>query len=236
MTREFHAYDLSHLVVLFLTLAIPALMVYLVRVRKLTHAASLCSWFLAFLLLGDNLALLAYGLTVEPRDWIELLPMHLCDWLTFSAAAALIWKKRFLYECTYFIGLAGTLHGLLTPDLHYAFPHFYFFAFFIAHGGIIAAILFLTFGLNLRPYPVSMLRAFLAIQFYLLCAAGVNLALGTNFGYLKAKPINPSLMDYLGPWPWYLLSMEGLAVLFFLLYYLPWWIWDMSRRHVNGKQ
>jgi uncharacterized membrane protein YwaF len=41
--------------------------------------------------------------------------------------------------------------------------------------------------------------------------------------YLRAKPPNTSLLDALGPWPWYLAATEFVACGVFLLLYLPFW-------------
>jgi uncharacterized membrane protein YwaF len=49
----------------------------------------------------------------------------------------------------------------------------------------------------------------------------VNRILGTNFGFAAKPPDNPSLIDHLGPWPWYLLSMSAIALVLYLLLALP---------------
>jgi uncharacterized membrane protein YwaF len=50
---------------------------------------------------------------------------------------------------------------------------------------------------------------------------GINAWLGTNFGFTAHKPVNPSLLDHMGPWPYYLLGMQGMAVVLFSLLALP---------------
>lgn len=159
--------------------------------------------------------------------------MHLCDWVTFIAITALIIRKQLLYEMTYFWGLAGTLQATITPDLPYGFPHFYFFTFNISHSGILIAAAFLTFGMNFRPQPISILRAFLWLQTYAVTTVIVNVITDQNYGYLCRKPINPSLLDHLGDWPWYILSLEMIALTFFVIYYLPFWIYDLWQKRVK---
>jgi uncharacterized membrane protein YwaF len=45
--------------------------------------------------------------------------------------------------------------------------------------------------------------------------------LKTNFGYLAHPPPNPSLIDHLGPWPYYIIGLETIALVLFLLLTLP---------------
>jgi uncharacterized membrane protein YwaF len=52
-------------------------------------------------------------------------------------------------------------------------------------------------------------------------ALSINFLLDTNFGFATRPPDNPSLIDHLGPWPWYLLWMQLIAILVFLLLALP---------------
>jgi hypothetical integral membrane protein (TIGR02206 family) len=226
----FIAYSLSHWVVIVLMILISIVLILLARPAPEGKKSGILSWLLASVLILTMLTMLVHGIMIEPQKIEDLLPMHLCDWLGLLAPFALILRRQFFYEIIYFLGLAGTIQGVLTPDLAYGFPHLYFFTFFIAHCGIIIAVAYMTFGLKMRPYPISILRAFLFIQFYLCCAALVNFLLNTNFGYLREKPNNPSLLDHLGPWPWYLVNVEILTVFLFLLYYLPWWLDDRLKK------
>ena len=81
-----------------------------------------------------------------------------------------------------------------------------------------------------RPEPRSILRAWIALNLLAGVAALVNWALGTNYLYLGGKPAGASLLDWLGPWPWYLLSVEALALFSFALWYLP-----FARRRAEAR-
>jgi len=217
--------DPAHVAVLIITFSLPFLLAY--WGRKQEKARALIPWILASILLLNKIVVFTYACVQDAVPWSQRLPMQLCDWVTFITAAALIWgqKYRLLKELAYFWGLAGTLQATLTPDLPYSFPHFYFFTFHISHSGIIISVLYLVFGMGLRPTFRSVLRSFLWIQTYGISAGLTNWLLNENYGYLCRKPLNPSLLDYLGEWPWYILSLEVLAFLFFVLYWLPFLIW-----------
>ena len=66
-----------------------------------------------------------------------------------------------------------------------------------------------------------MLRTFVWLNLYLLLLIPVNLTLDANYFYLMEKPLNPSILDYFGPWPFYILVCELLAMGFFAIAYVP---------------
>ena len=44
-----------------------------------------------------------------------------------------------------------------------------------------------------------------------------GLIVTANHGFLRRKPDSPTLFDLLGPWPWYQLSLEAIALVPFLV-------------------
>ena len=150
-----------------------------------------------------------------------LVPLHLCDLAILLAIGCLLWLHRAATEVLYFWALSGTLLAMLTPDLRYDFPHPEFLLFFGLHGLVVASAVTLTAGLGLTPRPRAPQRVFLFTIAYALLVAGVNQAFGTNFLFLCAKPENPTLLDYLGPWPFYLLACAAMGLTAFHLLDLP---------------
>jgi hypothetical integral membrane protein (TIGR02206 family) len=162
----------------------------------------------------------------SPAAALTWLPMHLCDWATIAAILALLFRWQLSYELAYFWSLGGTLQALLTPDIVDDFPTIWFLVFFFGHGTVIVSVIFLTLALGMRPWPQSLLRAFLWSNVYLLCAALVNYLFDANYGYLREKPQRASLLDYLGPWPIYIAGLEIVAAFMFLVLYAPFFIAD----------
>ena len=150
------------------------------------------------------------------------LPLALCD-LALIVAAVACWAPwwALAVELTYFWGLTGTLQAVLTPDLSASFPQLEFFEFVVGHVGIVIAALYLVVGLRLRPRPGSVPRVF-AITVAWTAVVGVfDWATGSNYMFLAATPQNVSLLSVLGPWPWYILSAAGVALVLLLLLDAP---------------
>lgn len=222
MPPAFHPFSFEHGIALLVGLI--GMAAFLMAGKRGGHPRLAATGLLAFF----NLA--AYPLNqlawrhIPDAGLENLLPLHLCDIAAILAGFALLFRRRLLAELTYFWGLAGTLQGLLTPAIEVGFPSLPFITFFLQHFAIVTAALFLPIvdGWKLdTPWWKSPLRAFLWVNLYLLASIVINPLLGTNFGFSLHKPTNPSLLDHLGSWPWYLLSLEGVALLFFLLLTLP---------------
>ena len=142
----------------------------------------------------------------------------MAGWL---AVAALFGAPPLARELLYFVALTGTTQALLTPDLGAAFPSFPAATFFLAHGLTVAAVVFLLATRRLSPRPGAWWRSLLAVDAYAASVFALDRVLGANYLYLAHKPPVPTLLDVLGPWPWYLVSCEFLAAAIFLLLQLP---------------
>ncbi|WP_341403512.1 YwaF family protein [Luteolibacter soli] len=180
---------------------------------------------LAFLCLTAFGYTQAAWLTIDgDPDLDSSLPLQLCDLAAIIAGFALITEKRTLCLLTYFWGLAGTIQALLTPAITVGFPHPAFFSFFVHHFAIVGAAFYLPIirgWRTERPWWKGPLTALLLGDLYVLLSMVVNAWLGTNFGFTAHKPVNPSLLDHMGPWPYYLLGMQVMAVVLFSLLALP---------------
>ncbi len=171
------------------------------------------------------MGLVAFEVTMAVRGgWARpeyLLPLHLCDAAIVLAIYALLTRGRRAAELLYFWAGAATTVAMLTPDLSLGFPRWEFFVFFGLHGLVVVSALALTFGFGLAPRPGAPGRAFLVTLLYAALVGAIDLAGGFNFMFLRAKPDTPTLLDFMGPWPLYLLAGALIAFGLFRLLDLP---------------
>jgi hypothetical integral membrane protein (TIGR02206 family) len=170
------------------------------------------------------LSLAAWWSLAAEKSIDNLLPFHLCDIAAITAGIALITKRPLFCALTYFWGLAATVQGLLTPAITVGFPALPFVMFFVHHFAVVTAALYLPLVTGWRPkqpFWKGPLEVYGWSLVYLAFAISANRLLGSNFAFASRPPDNPSLIDHLGPWPWYLLAMQVIALAFFFLLALP---------------
>jgi len=149
------------------------------------------------------------------------LPLHLCEAGCFVVAAALWWRTRFAFEISYFWGLGGTLPGLFTPNIPGHFPEPVYFQYYAEHGLLVLGAFYLVVALRMRPATRAVLRVSLATAIYATAVGVVDYLTGGNYLFLRNLPPTRTLLDYMGPWPWYIVTLTVLAIGVFSLLYMP---------------
>ena len=150
------------------------------------------------------------------------LPLQLCD-LAWMVAVVALWSgRRWASDLLYFWGLTLTVQGLITPALGYGYPHIGFFMFFAMHCLVVWAAIYRTWGMGFRPDWGSYRCAVVVTLGWMGLMLLVNALLGTNYGFVSAKPASASILDALGPWPVYLFWEVVIAMAAWALLTLPW--------------
>ena len=189
--RKMQLFGWLHLTILFLTLAVPFALSQFTRRQQRPALARYLATSIAAILILNRIMAVSWGVHEHTiTRWQDALPMHLCDWASCAVIIALVWRGQLAYELAYLWGLAGTFQAVLTPDLAQTFPNPFFIGFFVDHCGIIVSVLFMTWGLGMRPRPGSVLRVWGWTQGYVVCVPRlVDWLTRTNYGYLAAKPV-----------------------------------------------
>ncbi len=218
---RFYAFSAEHLVMLLLFSGTIALLYIGRHWLKEGNRSRAGRYVLASILLLAELSLNWWYWQEQIFNVKDTLPLELCSISLYLCIIMLLLRQKFIFQIVYFIGIGGAIQALLTPVLFYGFPHFRFFQFFIAHMVIILSVLYMVWVEGLRPTLKSVGLTMLALNLLLVIVLPLNWLLGGNYMFLAYKPETASLLDFLGPYPWYLLSLEAFALCFFLLLYLP---------------
>lgn len=159
---------------------------------------------------------------VEHRWYVQYnLPLHLCELGCFVLAAALWWRVQFAFEVAYFWGVGGTLPGLFTPSIPGHFPQPVYFQYYAEHGLVVLGALYLVFVLRMRPAKHAVLRVFTATLVYAVVVWFVDLATNGNYLFLRYLPPTKTALDYMGPWPWYIVTGTIIAIIVMNVLYAP---------------
>jgi hypothetical integral membrane protein (TIGR02206 family) len=162
------------------------------------------------------------------------LPLHICSIMVWLSIYMLLTKNYKIFEFAYFIGLAGALQPLLTPEAGiYGLWHFRALQTLVVHGTLVIAPIYLATKENFRPTWGSFLRVAIGTNIYMIIIHFVNLAIGSNYLFTISKPPTASLLDMLGPWPFYLLAMEAIGFVLFFLLYLPFMVKDIRAKRAQ---
>ena len=141
-------------------------------------------------------------------DWGSSLPLELCS-ISLIVTILLLWTgNNKFYSFVFFAGIGGAIQAVATPVLDMNFPHFRFFHFFYTHFGIILTALYFTWVKGYRPTFKGVIQTMITLNVLLPFLFAINLLKEGNYMFLQQKPRGGSLLDFLGPYPWYVLSLE----------------------------
>ena len=208
----------AHLAILCTVPAIAALLA--VAHRKRVQGSQVLRFVLALLLFATTFSYYAYFAATGAQMFPYHVPLELCDASLWLVIASLLSLNPAIFDIAYYWAVAGATQSLFTPNLVKPTP-FLSVQFFVDHGLIVCATLYLIWSGQARPRKGSVARSLFAANIYAIVIGTFDFFFKTDYMFLRTKPPTPSLLDFLGPWPWYIFVCEFVALGLFLLLYLP---------------
>lgn len=149
------------------------------------------------------------------------LPLIFCNFIALLLPIYAWNRNNLLFNIIYYLIIVGTIQSVITPGLKLSIPHYEYWKFWTVHMGLLTLIFFEIIVAKKRPTFRGVFSTFIFIQIYLVLVMGLNYFLGSNYLFLNHKPHNASLLDLLGPWPYYIIIMDLILIPYFYLTYLP---------------
>ncbi|MGH3757918.1 TIGR02206 family membrane protein [Actinophytocola sp.] len=220
---EFTAYGPSHLLVLLVFAATAAGLVIAGRRYGRSARARLAGRIVAVAMLVVQVGMVVYSNTQSRFGVDHSLPLQLSDLVALSAVYALWSHRHWAFALTYYWGLVLSAQALFSPVLTGPdFPGRDFLVFWSLHLFVIWTAIYLTWGLGMRPGWRDYRTTIAVTVGWAAVAMIVNSLTGANYGFLNRKPEIDSILDVLGPWPWYLVPEIALVLGVWALMTWPW--------------
>lgn len=183
--------------------------------KKVTFAK-----IVAIAVLGVKIAELLFRHHYYGETVAELLPLHLCPIVIILSIFMMFFHSEVLFQPVYFWSI-GAFFAILMPDIRDGMSNFASQSFFITHFFILFSTAYAFVHFRFRPTKAGFLCSFLLLVTLAFIMYFVNNKLGTNFLYVNHPPVTKSLMDFMGPWPYYIFSLAGIDIAISFFMYLP---------------
>lgn len=149
------------------------------------------------------------------------LPLELCNMIPLLMIIGLLRKSRLILSVIFFWIMAGTIQANITPTLLNVFPHYEWIRYWMIHTGLPILAIYTFYVLGFRYTFRDIVRSALGMNIIASFIYLINILLDANYMYLVAKPAPGTIYDILGPWPWYIVSLEFALLVFFSIALLP---------------
>ncbi|TMU87608.1 TIGR02206 family membrane protein [Bacillus sp. BHET2] len=219
----FELFSVSHLAAIIVSFGC-MMGLYVFRSNIQGHTKSMLKWMLVVFLVLSEFTFQMWYILNDRWDLTINLPFQLCSLSLYLCAIMLITKSYRVFEISFFVSMSGAFIAIITPELFFGFPHFRYFQFFLAHMVIVLSCLYMVWIEGYKLTFSSLVRAFLALNAMATIVYVVDVTFGANYMFLIHKPYNTNPIDYLGDYPWYLLSLEGVSLILFSILYSPFFL------------
>jgi hypothetical integral membrane protein (TIGR02206 family) len=229
---HFHFLGIAHILTICIIFA-TTIALYVFR-KALIPYRKFIRLTIGWALIICHLSLDLWYFVTDTWSLTESLPFQLCSIASILCGVMLIIKNQSLFEILYFIALGGAIQAILTPDLGFGFPQFRYLQFFLLHFLIFISPLILCWLYGYRITFKSLLKSFVALNVIAVIMYFVDLFISANYMFLVHKPVSTSLLDFLGPYPYYILSLEGVGLVIYIILYLPFAFGSKTKRkHID---
>lgn len=154
----------------------------------------------------------------EKPNYISMYSVHISSASVILAVWCLIKFNQRVFDVLFYWGLIFVPQAIITPGIvKYGFPHVRFFHIFLIHYMVIVAIVYLVKIEKRRLSQSHLLHVIVATHLYAGFVWLINHQYGTNYMFINRAGNFPSLLRYLGEYPYYLISLDIMMIVLFVV-------------------
>jgi hypothetical integral membrane protein (TIGR02206 family) len=214
----FKSFSAEHGFVVCLFIVLTIVLIQIGRKGSPERAEKIGLWY-GWTIFGFEILWLLHKIADGSFTAKDNVPLDLCNVLAFLIPFAMRNGGQWWFQIVYAWVMMGTLQGVITPDLDWAFPYIGYLKYWAVHAGLVSAMVYVIVVWGWRPTLNGVFRAWFALYIWAGMAFCFNLWAGSNYGFLMHKPPVKSVFDFLGEH--YIFFTQFTALAAFLLFYLP---------------
>ena len=148
----------------------------------------------------------------------ESLPLHMCSFSQVLLFIHLVYKKDWAFQLLAYWGPLGGIQAFLTPALETEPTFGYVLQFYLAHGLVVLAPIYLMVHGGRRLAKEGVWKVIILTFIIGFAMMGINAWLGSNYMYVNnPPPVDHPLVQ--GEWPGYLVWIKMTVIFLFLGFY-----------------
>lgn len=217
MEDKFILFSNQHLITMGIGFASCILLVFL---GFFTEKKTALAKILSIAVLGIKIAELIFRHYYYKETVAELLPLHLCPIVVILSIFMMFFHSEVLFQPIYFWSI-GAFFAIIMPELRDGMTNFASQSFYITHFFILFSTAYAFIHFRFRPTKAGFIWSFVLLITLAFIMYFVNNKLGTNYLYVNHPPVTKSLVDFMGPWPYYIFSLAGIDIAISFFMYLP---------------
>lgn len=211
--ERFKLFGFHHLMTLGLMLILSILILLIAR----KYPQMIKGYLIASLIIMD-MAYRLWGGFYQGVDLKVFFTLHLSSAAVALTIVTLLRFRQFLFDVLIYWALLAVPQAIITPGIiQYGFPHLRFFHILWIHLTVMTAVFYMLLIEKKRPSRHSLGRALIVTHIYGLVVFIINMIFDTNYMFIGRKTSAASIIDYLGPWPYYILVLDVILIISFCI-------------------
>lgn len=214
--EPFELFGWPHIISIVLMSLLGILIIYYSRSNK-----KFSKFIRIFILINLVLMDLGYRLWsgfYESNNISGLLSVHISSISVLLAVVVLIKYKQKIFDVFFYWAIILVPQAIITPGIdRFGFPHLRFFQILWVHFLVLYTVFYLLLVEKRRLSKNHLKRALIVTHIYGLFVFIINMIFSTNYMFIGYKASVPSLIQFLGPWPYYIFVLDLIMVVLFIV-------------------